>query len=80
MEKITGGQIRAARALLRLTAQELADLASVGVATVRRAEAEDGEISATEANANAIRRALEARGIHLLDGNGVQLPRDGQAV
>ena len=53
-----------------MTAQELADKARVGVATVRRAEAEDGPISITEANAAALRRALEAAGVVIIEENG----------
>lgn len=70
MKTITGGQIRAARALLRITAHQLADQAQVGVATVRRAEAEDGPVSLTAANAAAIRSALEIRGVQFIPGNG----------
>jgi transcriptional regulator with XRE-family HTH domain len=72
---ITGEQIRAARAILRWTAQELADESGLGVATVRRAEAVDGPVPITAANAETIARALEAAGIELLDGDapGVRL-------
>jgi transcriptional regulator with XRE-family HTH domain len=77
---ITGEQIRAARAILRWTAQELADESGLGVATVRRAEAVDGPIPLTAANAETIARTLEAAGIELLNGEapGVRLkPRRG---
>ena len=67
---ITGLQLRAARALLRWTAQDLADAARLGVATVRRAEAVDGTPSLTEANAAALRSALEAAGVAFIDENG----------
>lgn len=52
-------QIRAARALLKLSAGELATAASVGVATIRRAEATDGPPSMTMANTLAVRRYLD---------------------
>jgi hypothetical protein len=42
------GQIRAARALLRWRAQDLAGEASVGIATIRRAELTDSETSMTQ--------------------------------
>ena len=64
---LTGLQIRAARALLRITSTELATLSRVGSATIRRAELEDGEVSMTAANAHAVRTALEVAGIVLLD-------------
>jgi hypothetical protein len=74
---ITGAQIRAARALLRWTADQLAGAAKVGVATVRRAELVDGEPSMTEANKEAVRRALESAGVAFTNGNepGVKLRR-----
>lgn len=68
--KITGEQMRAARAMLRMSAQALADKARVGVATVRRCEAEDGPIGATAANSAAIRTALEAAGVEFIAENG----------
>jgi transcriptional regulator with XRE-family HTH domain len=67
---ITGLQIRAARALLRWTAQDLAQAARLGVATVRRAESVDGRPALTEANAAALRRALEEAGVTFIDENG----------
>lgn len=74
MKAITGVQMRAARALIRWSAEELASAASVGVATVRRAEVEDVVPSTTVANLNAIRVALESAGVEFIeesDGKGV---------
>ncbi len=68
--KLTGAQIRAARALVRWSAAELADASALGANTVRRAEVSDGETSLTTANDHAIRRALEAAGVEFLDENG----------
>jgi transcriptional regulator with XRE-family HTH domain len=70
MEMLTGAQIRAARALLRWSADELAGAAKVGVATVRRAERIDGKPSMTEANKEAIHRALESAGVEFIDKDG----------
>lgn len=61
--KITGVQIRAARAVLRWSAKDLAKAAKIGVATVSRAEVEDGIPRLTAANLKAIQTALEATGI-----------------
>jgi transcriptional regulator with XRE-family HTH domain len=69
-EKISGAQMRAARALLRWTALDLAEASKVGVATIRRVEVIDGEISATAANQAALRRALEHAGVEFIDENG----------
>lgn len=67
---ITGAQIRAARALIRWTAEDLASAAQVGIATIRRAEAEDGQPSTTAANLHAIRAALEDAGVEFISENG----------
>jgi hypothetical protein len=68
--KLSGAQIRAARALVRWSAAELADASALGANTVRRAEVSDGETSLTIANDQAIRRALEAAGVEFIDENG----------
>jgi len=68
--KISGAQMRAARALLRWTALDLAKDSKVGVATIRRVEVVDGDISATKANQAALRHALEAAGVEFIDENG----------
>ncbi|QQM31981.1 transcriptional regulator [Martelella lutilitoris] len=70
MKPITSDQIRAARALLRWTANDLAQAAKIGVATVRRAEAQDGELSMTEANRSAVVAALEKAGVVFVEENG----------
>jgi len=69
-ENLTSAQIRAARALLRWRAQDLARESAVGVATIRRAELVDGQTSMTAANDLAIRRALEDAGVEFIDENG----------
>lgn len=74
--------MRAARGLLRWSADDLARQAKLGVATIRRAEAVDDQPKATEANLAAIRAALEAAGVTFLDngevatGPGVALRED----
>lgn len=67
---LSSAQIRAARALLRWSALDLAQKASLGVNTIRRAEIADEETSLTAANDLAIRRALEAEGVEFIDENG----------
>ena len=62
--------MRAARALIRWTALDLANASKVGVATIRRAEVVDGAIPVTLANEAAIRRALESAGIEFIEDNG----------
>ncbi len=70
MVALTGAQIRSARALVRWSAQDLAKHSSLGVNTIRRAEATDDVTSLTTANDLAIRRALESAGIEFIDENG----------
>ena len=69
-QKISSAQMRAARALLRWTALDLAKASKVGVATIRRVEVIEGEISATLANEAALRQALEAADAEFIDENG----------
>src|SRR5436190_23145412 len=69
-KKISSAQMRAARALIRWTALDLARASKVGVATIRRAEVVDGEIPVTLANEAAIRRAFEAAGVEFIEDNG----------
>ena len=68
--RITSAQIRAARALLRWTAVDLARESLVGVNTIRRAELMEADTSLTIANNALIRRALEAAGVDFIDENG----------
>ena len=69
-KNLTAGQIRAARALLRWSAPELARKAVLGVATIKRAEAAEYETSMTAANDLAVRRAFENAGIEFIDQGG----------
>ena len=66
---LTSAQIRAARALIRWSAEDLARESALGVATIRRAELRDNETKLTAANDLAIRRALEAAGVEFIDGS-----------
>jgi hypothetical protein len=67
---LLGAQIRAARALLRWSAEDLAQASALGANTVRRAEVTEGATSLTAANDRAIRRALEDAGVEFIDENG----------
>jgi transcriptional regulator with XRE-family HTH domain len=64
---IVGAQIRAARALLRWSASDLARESGVSLSTIHRAEAANAETAMTVANASAIRRALESAGVTLIE-------------
>jgi ribosome-binding protein aMBF1 (putative translation factor) len=67
---LTSAQIRAARALLRWSAEDLARETALSVATIRRAELAEAETSMTTANGLAVRDALESAGVEFIDENG----------
>jgi transcriptional regulator with XRE-family HTH domain len=67
---LSSAQLRAARALLRWTAEELARHSKVGLTTIRRAELAEGRPSLTAANDASLRRALEDAGVEFIDENG----------
>jgi predicted transcriptional regulator len=62
-----GSQIRGARALLGLSQDRLAEIAEVGVATIRRMEAVDGIVPGNIETASRIRSALENSGVEFID-------------
>jgi hypothetical protein len=78
-QKITGAQIRAGRAMVRWSANDLAGQAQIGVMTVRRAEQVDGVPNLIPNNLDAIQSALEEAGVEFIDGElpGVR-PRKGK--
>ena len=67
---LASSQIRAARALVKWTVEDLAREAALGRNTILRAEVADGQTSLTAANDLAIRRALEAAGVEFIDEDG----------
>ena len=67
---LTGFQIRAARALVKWSAEDLARQSSVSLRTIRRAELIDHQTSMTAPNDLAIRRAFESAGVEFIDENG----------
>ena len=67
---LTSAQIRAARALIRWSALQLAKETAVGVTTIRRAELTASETKLTRVNDQAIRRVLEAAGVEFIDAEG----------
>lgn len=75
----TAEQIRAARALLRMSAAELGRRAGVAASTIARCEAGDGiPQKVTVSTLEKIQRALEAAGVEFIaggNGPGVRLRR-----
>ncbi len=73
-------QIRAARVLLKLSQQELAERSRIGLATLKRIEAAGDELTGTAQTMARIQRALEEAGIVFIDqdekqGPGVRLKK-----
>ena len=63
---IIGEQIRAARAMLKWTANDLAQKSNVGVATIRRLEAMNGVPSGQARILEAIQKTLEEGGLEFI--------------
>ena len=70
VKPLASSQIRAARALLRWTVDDLAREATLGRNTILRAEVADEQTSLTAANDLALRRTLEAAGVEFIDEDG----------
>jgi predicted transcriptional regulator len=74
---VTPREVRAARAFLGWTRQQLADRAIVALNTVIRLE--QGVVDCRSSTLDAVRRALEAAGIEFLslreDGEGIRVRR-----
>jgi transcriptional regulator with XRE-family HTH domain len=67
---LSSAQIRAARALLRWSAEDLARNSALGVTTIRRAELAERATSMTVSNDLAVRRAFETAGVEFIEENG----------
>ncbi len=63
---ITSGQIKAARALVGMTAVKLAELSGVAYTTVVRMESSDGIPSGQVKTLDAVQRVLEDAGIEFI--------------
>ena len=71
---IFSAEIRAARAMLGWSQLDLAEAASIGVATVRRLESARGEIRGSVETVWKIENALEAAGIEFIPAEGSKGP------
>ncbi len=70
INRITGRQIAAARALARIEQADLAKVANISVPTLRRMEASEGPALGMANNVAAVRTALESAGVIFVDENG----------
>ena len=67
---ITGEQLRAARAIVRMEQTDLAQAAKVSVDTIKRLERTVGQVSANVLTVNAITKTLESAGVEFVPENG----------
>jgi len=77
IKKLSIREIKAARALLGWSQDDLAEHSGVSAPTIGRLEAEGGEIGGRAETEQKIRRALEKAGIKFLNGDqpGVRLKK-----
>ena len=74
---ITSSQLRAARALLKITAVDLASISEIGISTIKRFELSEGVPSGNIKTIDSLKKALEKAGIEFIgspdDRPGVRL-------
>jgi predicted transcriptional regulator len=68
--KVSIRQLKAARALIGWSQEELASEAEVSLPTVKRLEAANGLLGGRATTAQKIKTALEKAGIEFIDENG----------
>ena len=68
--KVSIRQIKAARALLTWSQEQLASAAKVSIPTIKRLEAQTGPVGGRSETGDKIRRSLEAAGVVFIDENG----------
>jgi len=72
---ITAAQMRAARALLGIDQQELADLASVSLPTIQRMEASTGNVRGVVDTLMKVIEAFDRAGIEMIGENSASTGR-----
>ncbi len=85
---ITAAQMRAARALLGIDQQKLADLAGVSLPTIQRMEASQGHVRGVVETLMKVVQAFDAAGVELISddaqsrgkGRGVRFIQSGQTA
>jgi predicted transcriptional regulator len=76
----TGAQLRAARAMLRMEQEGLAQTAGISANTIRRMEGFDGPIGARTDSMRRLQRALEAAGVEFRPDGSVRLREPAEAA
>ena len=70
ISKVSIRQIKAARALLSWSQEQLAEAADISIPTIKRLEAQDGPLGGRSATGNKIHMALQTAGVEFIDENG----------
>jgi predicted transcriptional regulator len=68
--KVSIRQIKAARALLAWSQEQLAESADVSLPTIKRLEANDGPLGGRSGTSVKIQSTLESAGVEFIDENG----------
>ena len=68
--KVSIRQVKAARALVHWSQEELAAAADISIPTIKRLEATDGPLGGRAGTTEKIRAALESAGVEFIDENG----------
>jgi transcriptional regulator with XRE-family HTH domain len=68
--KVSIRQLKAARALLAWSQEQLAAAADVSIPTIKRLEAQEGALGGRDETGAKIRAALEIAGVLFIDQNG----------
>ena len=68
--KVSIRQLKAARALLGWSQEQLAAAAEVSIPTIKRLEAQEGPLGGRNETGIKIRSALESAGVEFIDENG----------
>ena len=68
--KVSIRQIKAARALLGWSQDELAAAAKISIPTIKRLEAGEGALGGRNETGEKIREALQTAGVDFIDENG----------
>jgi transcriptional regulator with XRE-family HTH domain len=74
---VTGAQLRAARALVRMEQEKLAERSGVSAVTIRKLENTEGQLEGRLSTIRALQQALEQAGVEFIPsddrGPGVRL-------
>jgi DNA-binding XRE family transcriptional regulator len=80
--KVSIRQIKAARALMAWSQEQLAQAADVSLPTIKRLEANDGPLGGRSETGTRIQAALQRAGVEFIDENGggpgVRLRKSGK--